>query len=113
MSQHLCMCIYHCNILRFDHIDAPTLCRAGVRIGYTPEVLNSDVADIAVCLTIAVLRDFKNNLRYVIIAVRLLVSCINCCMLSDVLNNFRCGILNTEWLKTTSGKTSMVSSLVD
>ena len=40
--------------------------RSGVRIGYTPEVLNSDVADIAVGLTISVLRNFNKNSKYVI-----------------------------------------------
>lgn len=49
----------------YDHIDASLLHRSGVRIGYTPDVLNSDVADIAVCLTIAVLRNFKSNSRMV------------------------------------------------
>ena len=60
------MCAVSFFLIRYDHIEAPTVLRSGVRIGYTPDVLNSDVADIAVGLTISVLRNFNKNSRYIL-----------------------------------------------
>ena len=57
-------------IISYDHIDAPTVLHSGVRIGYTPDVLNSDVADIAVGLTLSVLRNFNQNSRYILLKAR-------------------------------------------
>ena len=50
-------------VISYDHIEVPTLVNSGVRIGYTPDVLNSDVADIAVGLILSVLRNFNKNSR--------------------------------------------------
>ena len=47
------------------HIDVPLTKQKGIIVGHTPDVLTNDVADLAICLTLMVLRRVNENARFV------------------------------------------------
>ena len=44
---------------RYDHIDVPLCKSLGIKVGNTPDVLSPSVAEVAVFLTLMVLRRVK------------------------------------------------------
>ena len=46
---------------RTEHIDQDLMRKKGIKVGYTPGVLTSDVADLSVTLTLMTMRRVKEH----------------------------------------------------
>ena len=49
---------------RTEHIDQDLMKQKGIKVGYTPDVLTADVADMSVTLTLMTMRRVKEHVAY-------------------------------------------------
>ncbi len=50
---------------RTEHVDKTLMKKKGILVGYTPEVLTDDVADLTVALALMTLRGIKEHMELV------------------------------------------------
>lgn len=48
----------------YDHINRDLMRSRNIKVGYTPDVLTNDVADLNICLTLSIIRRVKEHIQY-------------------------------------------------
>lgn len=50
----------------YDHINRDLMRSRNIKVGYTPEVLTNDVADLNICLTLSIIRRVKEHIQTIV-----------------------------------------------